>query len=44
MGGFAENLKSLRSQKGCRQEANALGISKQAFTIVQDESKIADSV
>ncbi|MET0015675.1 helix-turn-helix transcriptional regulator [Oscillibacter sp.] len=35
MGGFAENLKVLRSQKGWRQEdlANALGISKQVYLL-----------
>lgn len=49
MGGFAENLKVLRSQKGWRQEdlANALGISKQDYLLgvsdYQDHNKEAFS-
>jgi len=41
MGGFAENLKVLRSQKGWRQEdlANALGISKQVVSNYKNGSR-----
>lgn len=41
MGGFAENLKFLRSQKGWRQEdlANTLGISKQVVSNYENGSR-----